>query len=72
MGVVASDALLDGGFGGSGPSVEREVVTARARAGVMIEYEDLAVSYSLTWLSPEFRGQPSGQVIGAVQIKIDF
>ena len=72
VGVVASDALLDGGFGRNGPSVEREAVTARARAGVMVEYEDLAVSYSLTWLSPEFRGQPSGQVIGAVQIKIDF
>ena len=72
VGLIAADALLDGGFSAKGPAVDREIITARARAGVMVEWQNFAVSYSLTWLSPEFRGQPVGQVIGAVQVKVDF
>lgn len=72
LGYIASDALLDGGFGGGGPKVGRKPVTARLRAGMMIEWGSVALGYSLTWLSPEFKGQPSGQLIGAVQLKFEF
>ena len=72
LGYVASDAFLDGGFDGSGPSVNREEITARVRAGVMAEYDNFAVSYSVSWLSPEFTAQAEGQLIGAFQIKYRF
>ena len=72
VGFIGSDVFLDGGFSGNGPSVDKRPVTLRARAGVMLEWESFAISYSATWLSPEFRTQPQGQIIGAVQIKFDF
>ena len=72
VGYVATDAFLDGGFDGNSASVDRNEVTARARIGVMGEYENFAVSYSVNWLSAEFDGQPEGQVIGALQIKYRF
>jgi len=71
-GLIFTDALLDGGFDGTGPGVDREQVTVRARAGVMLEYDDFAISYSATWLSPEFTAQNEGQLIGAFQIKYRF
>ena len=72
VGYVASDAFLDGGFGRSGPSIAREEVTTRLRGGIMLEFEDIAIAYSVTWLSPEFEGQPSGQMIGAASLKYRF
>lgn len=72
VGYIASDAFLDGGFDNSGPSVNREEITARLRAGLMVEYGDVALSYSATWLSPEFDAQSEGQVVGAFQIKYRF
>lgn len=71
-GVVLADALLDGGFAGSGPGVQREQATVRARAGLMLEYDNLALTYSATYLSPEFSAQSEGQVIGAVSVKVRF
>lgn len=72
IGYIASDAFLDGGFNGSGPSTARTEVTARVRAGIMVEYNDFAASYSLAWLSPEFEAQPEGQLVGGFQIKYRF
>ncbi|MEM7056959.1 MAG: lipid A-modifier LpxR family protein [Pseudomonadota bacterium] len=72
VGYVAQDAFLDGGFDGSGPSTPREEVTARIRAGVMMEYDNFAMSYSVVWLSPEFEAQPEGQLVGGFQIKYRF
>ncbi len=72
VGLIRSDAFLDGGFSGDGPSVRRRPVTVRARTGVMLEVDSYAISYSATWLSPEFRNQPVGQVVGAVQVTFDF
>ncbi|MFK7941560.1 MAG: lipid A-modifier LpxR family protein [Paracoccaceae bacterium] len=71
-GYVASDAMLDGGFLADGPSADREPLTGRVRAGVMVEMGDAAVGYSMTWLSEEFRGQKHSQVIGAVTVKLRF
>ncbi len=72
LGLVASDAFLDGGFAGDGPSVERQTLTARARAGILLEYGTVGIGFSVNWLGREFRDQPEGQAIGAVQLKIRF
>lgn len=72
VGYVASDAFLDGGFSGDGLSVPREEVTGRIRAGIMLEVDDIALGYSLTWLSEEFENQAHSQVIGALTIKYRF
>lgn len=71
-GLIFADALLDGGFGGNGPGVDREQSSVRARAGLMLEYNNVALAYSATYLSPEFSAQSDGQLIGAVSLKIRF
>lgn len=72
LGYVASDAFLDGGFAGDGPSVRREPIVARVRGGVLLEYDNVGIGFSLNWLSKEFRGQSEGQTIGAIQVKYRF
>ncbi len=69
LGFVASDAFLDGGFAVDGPSVPRRDIVGRARAGVLLEYDNVGIGFSLNWLGREFRGQSDGQVIGAIQLK---
>lgn len=69
MGYVASDAFLDGGFTIDGPSVPRRDVVGRARVGVLLDYDNLGLGFSLNWLGKEFRGQSGGQMIGAFQLK---
>jgi len=69
VGYVASDAFLDGGFAGDGPSIGRKPLTARLRGGVLLEYGRVGIGFSLNWLSPEFQGQSDGQTIGAIQLK---
>ena len=70
--IVASDALLDGGFLVDGPATNAERFSARLRAGAMAEFPGFALSYSITWLSPEFEEQDQGQLIGAVQLKLRY
>ena len=72
IGFVASDAFLDGGATVDGPSVERELLVPRARAGLLFDYGQLAFAFSLNWLGPEFETQSEGQLIGAFQIKYRF
>ncbi|MEM7189306.1 MAG: lipid A-modifier LpxR family protein [Pseudomonadota bacterium] len=72
VGYVASDAFLDGGFSGNGPSVDRTPFTARLRAGLIYDYEDVSFSFSMNWMSPEFDSQSEGQLVGAAQIEIAF
>lgn len=72
IGAVANDALLGGTAGLSGPSAEPEPVVARARAGLVVGWGRVAVSYGVAWLSPEFEGQGDGQLIGAVAVKLPF
>lgn len=69
VGYVARDAFLDGGFAAEGRSVEREEIVGRARAGVLLEYGRVGIGFSINWLSEEFASQPSGQLIGAIQLK---
>ena len=72
VGYIGSDAFLDGGFAGHGPSVERRDIVARARVGILLEYDNLGIGFSLNWLGQEFQSQGEGQVIGALQIKYRF
>lgn len=44
----------------------------RLRAGAHWQGERVGVFYGLAWLGPEFTAQPSGQVLGAVQIQMRF
>jgi hypothetical protein len=69
VGYIASDAFLDGGFAGDGPSVPRQEFVGRIRSGLLVEYDNVALGFSLNWLSPEFKGQSDGQIIGAMQLK---
>jgi hypothetical protein len=72
VGFVASDAFLDGGFAVDGPSVPRKKLVARVRGGVLLEYDNLGIGFSLNWLGKEFRGQSDGQMVGTIQIKYRF
>ena len=69
VGYIASDAFLDGGFGENAPSVPRRDIVARARTGLLLEYDRFGLGFSLNWLGREFRGQPDGQMVGAIQMK---
>lgn len=69
VGFIASDAFVDGSFAGDGPRVERRDIAARARAGILLEYDNLAIGFSLNRLGKEFQGQSNGQTIGAIQLK---
>lgn len=44
----------------------------RLRMGVQWQGKRNAVFYGLTWLGPEFDGQPEGQVVGSLNIQIFF
>ena len=55
----------------SGVAIENN--RARARAGVHYQHrEDVSFFYGLTYLSEEFAGQNSGQVIGSVKLNFNF
>lgn len=44
----------------------------RIRAGLEMQRKKYSIYYGASWLSPEFSGQPEGQVLGAIRIKFDF
>jgi len=44
----------------------------RLRAGLHWQGEKIGVFYGASWLGPEFTAQPSGQIVGAVQIQARF
>jgi hypothetical protein len=64
---VFSSALLPASRG-----VVLEPQRHRVRAGMLVEHERLSVYYGVSWLSPEFAAQPTGQVVGAYKIKFRF
>lgn len=47
-------------------------VRGRLRTGVHWRNDRLALFYGLTYLTPEFDGQPEGQFLGAVQLRFAF
>ncbi len=44
----------------------------RVRAGVQWQSDLLGVFYGATWMGPEFTTQPSGQVVGSLQVQLSF
>lgn len=45
---------------------------ARVRGGLLIDGERFSVFYGMTYLTPEFQAQPTGQVVGSVQVRLKF
>ncbi|MEC7762452.1 MAG: lipid A-modifier LpxR family protein [Pseudomonadota bacterium] len=45
---------------------------ARIRGGLLVDGEVFSVFYGMTYLTPEFRAQPEGQVVGSVQVRLKF
>lgn len=53
-----------------GYELERNRV--RTRLGVQVQGRRAGIFYGLTWLGKEFKTQSSGQVIGSIQLTIEF
>ncbi|KAA2312397.1 DUF2219 family protein [Pseudooceanicola sediminis] len=45
---------------------------SRVRAGVHVQLRRGSGFYGLTWMGPEFEGQPEGQVVGTARLKFEF
>lgn len=45
---------------------------ARARLGMNLEGERGSIFYGLTWLGPEFEGQPAGQALATLSLRYRF
>ena len=44
----------------------------RLRAGLHWQGEAAAIFYGLTYISPEFAGQPEGQLLGSLNVSLKF
>lgn len=64
--IVPSSELLGEGFGRS------PLPRGRARAGAEWRTRHWSAYYGLTYLTPEFEGQPEGQFLGAFQLRLNF
>ena len=53
-----------------GPTLEE--TRRRVRGGLVYRHEDLSVFYGFTYLSPEFIGQPEGQLVGNIALTVRF
>lgn len=49
-----------------------EPVRFRGRAGVQLSAPQADMFYGVSWLSPEFEGQPSGQLVGSLNVSLRF
>ena len=56
----------------SGGNVVASATRERLRAGLHWQGINDAVFYGLTWLGPEYVGQPGGQVVGSLHIQLQF
>ncbi|MCI2400594.1 lipid A-modifier LpxR family protein [Aliiroseovarius subalbicans] len=45
---------------------------ARARAGLYWQGKKASIFYGVTWLGREFQAQPEGQVLGSLNLQLDF
>ncbi len=64
--IVPASALLGEGFGLT------PLPRGRARAGAEWRTRHWSAYYGLTYLTPEFEGQPQGQFLGAFQLRLNF
>lgn len=56
----------------SADGVAYEETRYRARAGVNMRFGGVGLFYGVTWLSEEFAGQPEGQVLGSLRLRMNF
>lgn len=72
--VVGGDVALvgDSYYLTSKDGYQLESTRTRLRAGVNWQGDLSGVFYGVTWLSEEFKGQPEGQVVGSVNLRINF
>jgi hypothetical protein len=52
--------------------LEPEDLRTRVRAGINWQGQRAEVFYGVTWLSEEFKGQPGGQLLGALRVNWQF
>ncbi|OCX66111.1 hypothetical protein BFP70_08355 [Thioclava sp. SK-1] len=52
--------------------LQYEDMRYRARAGVTLQVEEARIFYGASYLSEEYKGQPEGQVVGALQLDLSF
>jgi len=64
---VFDSAYLPGGW-----DVQPEPNRARLRAGLSTRLGRVGVFYGVTWLSREFIGQPEGQCVGSLRLRMKF
>lgn len=69
---VARNIFLDGNTFVESPSVRKRNGVADISAGVMLTYKRYQVGYTAVYRSPEFFGQPQGQVFGALSLGMKF
>ncbi len=64
--------VFDSKYLPSGGAAELSDERTRVRAGVEWQGERADVFYGLTYLGPEFDGQPDGQLTGSLRVNFDF
>ena len=65
---VVRNIFLDGNTFRDSPSIDKEYFVADANAGVALTWDDVRVSYTLTYRTPEYEGQPDDTIFGGVSI----
>ena len=73
-GVLGADLayVADSIFLPSSSGVTLTNTRARARAGMHWQSNHISLFYGLTWLSPEFEAQRSGQTVGSMRLDFKF
>ena len=56
----------------AGGAAQMRSTRTRLRAGLQWQSDRTSVFYGATYLGPEYVGQPSGQVLGSLQIRVSF
>lgn len=64
--------VVDSAYFPAADGVVAEKMRARLRAGVDARLGMMGVFYGVTWLSEEFEGQPEGQVLGSLRLRVNF
>ncbi len=69
---VARNIFLDGNTFRDSPSVDKETFVGDATAGFALTWDDIRLSYSLTYRTQEYEGQPDDTLFGGVSISYRY
>ena len=72
--VIGGDiaAMASSAFFPAGGAAQMRSTRTRLRAGFQWQGNRASVFYGATYLGPEYVGQPSGQVLGSLQMRVSF